>query len=168
MPSWRFRGREPVGYSEIISTVALLIAGSTFVRNLLRDRPRIQIKSAFYDGSESAEFEPNPQPSIQVVVVNTGTRPVILRVIGGADDKGRGSGRMIEYEKGGTRLGKHERWEHTIKNEDTVDPYSNEPEDILFTHMWIEDSLGNRHLIPDSYDLVPKLQATLFVRAKPE
>jgi hypothetical protein len=87
-------------------------------------------------------------------------------MVGGSDDSDHWSGTFIAHEKGGIRLGEHERWEHSIKNEDTVDPYSDGPRDILFTHMWIEDSLGVRYPIPKSYEYVPKLQATLFTQPR--
>jgi hypothetical protein len=145
----------------VISILALAFTAANFFRGICRDRLRLKITSTFDDG-EALAYGPQHPPSIDIVVINAGTRPVILRMIGGADDKDNWSGSMLNYEKGGIRLGEHERWEHTIRNEDTVDVYSNEPEDVLFTHMWIEDSLGNRYPIPNSYEYVPKLQATLF------
>ena len=152
-----------MGYTgTILSILALAISAASFFRGVFKDRLRLKITSSFDDG-EASEYEPQHAPHIHIVVVNTGTRPVILRMVGGSDDNDNWSGQMLEHEKGGVRLGEHERWEHTITNEDTVDPHSHDPQDILHTHMWIEDSLGNRYPIPNSYELVPKLQATLFV-----
>jgi hypothetical protein len=151
----------------LISILALTFTAANFFRGVYRDRLRLKITSAFDDGQASA-YGPEHTPSIDIVVINAGTRPVILRMVGGSDDNDHGGGMLIAHDKGGIRLGEHERWEHSIKNEETVDPYSDEPRDILFTHMWIEDSLGNRYPIPNSYELVPKLQATLFVRPPAE
>jgi hypothetical protein len=151
----------------VISVLALALTAANFFRGVYKDRLRLKITSRFDDGEASA-YGPEHSPSIDIVVINTGTRPVILRMVGGSDDNDHWSGTLIAHEKGGIRLGEHERWEHSIKNEDTVDPYLDDPRDILFTHMWIEDSLGNRYPIPNSYEFVPKLQATLFVRPKKE
>jgi hypothetical protein len=161
---------ELMGYtSTILAILALAISAASFFRGVFKDRLRLKITSSFDDG-QASPYGPKHAPSIDIVVINAGTRPVILRMVGGSDDDDHwgGSGMLIAHEKGGIRLGEHERWEHSIKNEDTVDQYSDDPRDILFTHMWIEDSLGNRYPIPNSYELVPKLQATLFVRPPAE
>jgi hypothetical protein len=151
----------------VISILALAFTAANFFRSVYRDRLRLRITSTYDDG-EASEYGPEHSPGIDIVVINTGTGPVILRMVGGSDDNDHWGGTLLDHAKGGIRLGQHERWEHSIKNEDTVDVYSSAPEDILFTHMWIEDSLGNRYPIPNSYELVPRLQATLFVKARSE
>lgn len=141
-------------YSAIVATVALIISFANF----WRDRSNVKVSSSFYEGSEW-----DPLPEIRVVMANRGRRSVILRMIGGADDKDNWARTVLDYDKGGIRLGEHERWEHTIRNAHTVDPYAGQ-QDIFFTHMWIEDSLGVRRPIPRSYEYVRKLQATLLSR----
>jgi hypothetical protein len=86
-------------------------------------------------------------------------------MIGGNGEGGGWSAIMWATDKGGIRLGEHERWEHTIESEHMVS--LNTPpdgEDMVFERMWIEDSLGNRRSIPRSKEYVAKLQSSLFVK----
>ena len=151
---------DPMRYAEILSTIALIISVAGFGLSALgvfRDRPRVKVTSTFYSADE---FGPD---QINVVVVNKGRRPVILRMIGGNGEGGGWSATNLATEKGGIRLGEHERWEHTIKPEHTVS-FNPDGEDMRLERMWIEDSLGNRHSIPRSKEYVAKLQSSLFVK----
>jgi hypothetical protein len=104
-----------MSYPEIVSTIALVVSlGSLGVAayNSFRDRPRLKIISAFYEGSEW-----NPAPGISVNVVNHGRRPVILRLLGGYNSQGQYSGVFLEHDKGGIRLGEHERHDFSLEQD---------------------------------------------------
>lgn len=137
-----------------ISTIALVVSLASFgvsLYNSLRDRPRLSIESKFYEGSEY-----NPESRIAVTLINRGRRPVILRMTGGNDDAGNWTADMLESDKGGLRLGEHERHEFRIKKDDTIHVM---PDDdvITFKEMWVEDSLGTRHKIPKSSEYIRRL-----------
>ncbi len=141
-------------YPEIVSTIALVVSLGSFgvsAFNAFRDRPRLKVKSTFYDASEW-----NDEPYIRVEVVNRGRRPVILRMIGGYHSDGGGGGESIEHENGGLRLGEHERHDFTIDKEKAVLQGPDGP-DHPYERMWIEDTLGNRHAIPNSRAYLKKL-----------
>jgi hypothetical protein len=149
-----------VHYAEILSTIALFISIASFglsALSVFRDRPRVKVTSTFYAASD---FNPD---GIHVVVVNKGRRPVILRTVGGSGEGGGWSATSLATDKGGIRLGEHERWEHTIEPEHTVS-INPEGEGMIFERMWIEDSLGNRHSIPRSREYVATLQSSLFAK----
>lgn len=142
------------GYSEILSTVAIVLSLGSFAisaRGAFLDRPRLKIKSTFYDGSGF-----NENPSIYVEVVNAGRRPVILRTIGGYDKHGSFGGTLIDHEKGGRRLGEHERYEYTVYQHDAVFIDVDGPDDP-YERLAIEDSLGNRYVVPNSREHIPLL-----------
>lgn len=139
--------------STITSILAILIAiGSLGVSiyNVRRDRAHLKIKARYIPASE---YGPD---RIHVVMVNAGRRPVILRVIGGNDSQGKWSGTFLEHENGGMRLGEHERYERTFTKDDTVSLIP-EAEDIIYDELWVEDSLGVRHVVPDSKALLKQL-----------
>ena len=135
-------------------TIALVVSLGSFgvsALNAFRDRPRVKVTGTFYEASEY-----NMEPYIAVQVVNRGRRPVILRMVGGFDSSGNAGGEYMEYDKGGLRLGEHERYEFNIEKEKAVMQGPDGPEDP-FVQMFIEDSLGNRHAIPRSGEYLKKL-----------
>ena len=79
-------------------------------------------------------------------------------MLGGHNSQREYSGIYLERDKGGLRLGEHERHDFSIKKEDgfMVDPDS---VDVPYVHMYIEDSLGNRHTIPRSREYLVKLHS---------
>lgn len=140
-------------YSEIVSTLALLVAcGSLVVAFLVacRDRPRLKIVARFIDASD---YGPD---RIELKFINLGRRPVILRTLGGTSRDGTWSAEFLEREKGGIRLGEHEAFEHTICKEDTL-AFHPSNEDLLYDTLWLEDSLGRRHPVLASQALIKKL-----------
>jgi hypothetical protein len=141
--------------SDVLAIIAILISvGSLGVSfyGTYQDRPRLRIQSQYSAESEYGLSQ------IRVIMVNEGRRPVILRLIGGCNSTGAEGGSSIEYEKGGLRLAEHERYERTLEKEDTVQ-FDPEGEDFTFSKMWIEDSLGNRHEIPNSEAFIKRLWA---------
>lgn len=140
-------------YSDILSTVALIVSlGSLSVSAYvaLRDRPRLKITSRYIAASE---YSPN---RIILTLINKGRRPVILRLLGGTSKDEKWTATFLEQEKGGLRLGEHERYDHTIEKEDTV-IFHNDNDDLFFERLWVEDSIGNRHYVPNSRDHINKL-----------
>jgi hypothetical protein len=143
------------------STIALLVSiGSLVVSlggvgvsayNSLRDRPRLKVTSRFFDVSDLG----SPR-RIYVNVVNKGRRPVILRLLGGYDNRGEFSGTFFDQDKGGLRLGEHERHDFKIEPDDAFIRGPDGPEEP-YERMWIEDSLGNRYAIPRSREYIRQL-----------
>lgn len=140
--------------SDVLAIVALIISVASLLLSFYatyQDRPRLKVTSNFIEASEWGPAR------IHVTMINAGRRPVILRLLGGADSSGDWSGSFLEHDKGGVRLGEHERHEADIEKDDT---YFTTPvgEDLLFESMWVEDSLGNRHAIPNSASYIKKLR----------
>lgn len=139
-------------YSSVISTIALIVSVGSFgvaAYNAFRDRPRLRVTTKFYEFSEWGPAR------MDVVVVNMGRRPVILRLLGGHTSSDSYGGTLLESAKGGLRLGEHERHEFRIERDDAILPGPDGPE--TYERMWIEDSLGDRHPIPQSQEHIPKL-----------
>jgi hypothetical protein len=146
-----------------LAVVALCVAGgSLFVSALslglssyvaFRDRARLKITSQFF---EASEYGPD---RIITTMMNIGRRPVILRLVGGSAGKTAWSAQHIDHDDGGKRLGEHERYEHTFTKDDIVhfDPDSGpDDEPLIFETLWVEDSLGVRHPIPKSRQLIER------------
>jgi hypothetical protein len=140
----------------VVSALALAVSLGSLAVSLyvaLRDRPRLKVSSQFF---EAWEYGPD---KIHVTLVNLGRRPVILRLIGGLDGNGNSGGTYLEHAKGGLRLGEHERHEFDIAKDDTMQ-FNPDGPDVTYERMWVEDSLGNRHAIPNSRRLIEKLWST--------
>jgi len=130
---------------EIIAILALIISMISLGFSAyfgLRDRGRLRATSRFFPASEHGPIR------IVVTLVNTGRRPILLRLIGGSDGKGKWSGHYLGDDKTGLRLGEHERHELTLEREDLVF-FHPEDDDFIFETLWVEDSLGRRHAVRD-------------------
>jgi len=146
-------GTVTLGFAEIVSIVAICVSLASLgvaLYTALRDRARLKIKSKFFSASE---YGPD---RIVVSMVNAGRRPVVLRLIGGHDSHGQWGGSYLEREKGGLRLGEHEHYEYKFEKEDTVLMVP-DGDDLFFEELWVEDSLGIRHAIPDSKAYIKRL-----------
>ncbi|WP_157776341.1 hypothetical protein [Burkholderia stabilis] len=134
------------GAAFAVSFASLCVSGHV----AFRDRARLSVFSKFIPASD---YGPN---RIVVTMVNTGRRPVILRLIGGADAAGKWSAEYLGHKDGGLRLGEHERYEHTFNKEDTVKfhPYD---DDLFLKTLWVEDSLGIRHKVPNASQYIERL-----------
>jgi len=143
--------------SDVLAIIAILISIASFCVSfytIFQDRPRLRIRSKYI---EESEYGPR---SIHITMVNAGRRPIILRLIGGTDSTGHWACSYIEHEKGGLRLTEHERYERTVEKDDTVHfAFDPDDEDIFYSIIWVEDSLGNRHAIPNSEAHIKKLWA---------
>ncbi|WP_175852465.1 hypothetical protein [Burkholderia cepacia] len=147
-------------YIEAMPTFAEYMSGAAFAVSLtslclsghvaFRDRARLNVSSKFIPASD---YGPD---RIVVTMVNTGRRPVILRLIGGADAAGKWSAEYLGREDGGLRLGEHERYEHTFNKDDTV-KFHPEDDGLFLKTLWVEDSLGVRHKVPRASEYIERL-----------
>ena len=136
-----------------LSVIALVVSAASLSVSAyvaFRDRARLKLISKFH---EASEWGPS---RIHVTVLNQGRRIAILRLIVGLDSDGDWSGQFIEHEKGGRRLAEHERYEFDVKKDDTIDFNRDGPE-FVYETLWVEDSLGVRHQVPNSRELIKKL-----------
>ncbi|HEY4213763.1 MAG TPA: hypothetical protein VGM84_19960 [Steroidobacteraceae bacterium] len=137
----------------LVSVGSLLVSGAGFVIsavNAYRDRPRLNVSSKLHNDDNGDPYR------IAVTVVNSGRRPVILRMIGGYGREGGWGGTYLESEKGGIRLGEHEQHVFKLEKEGVVLLDKNGP-DVPYDSMWIEDTLGNRHKIPNSREHITRM-----------
>jgi hypothetical protein len=128
----------------VISLASPLLAGYV----IFRDRARLKITSAFYAASEYGPAR------IQVVMINVGRRPVIVRMIGGSAGTDW-NGEYIESAHGGKRLGENERYEYTFTRDEAV--AFTPDEDFVYEKLWVEDSLGIRYPVPNSEVFLKRL-----------
>lgn len=144
-------------YSDILSSIAIVVSlGSLGVSAYVafRDRPRLKVSGQFFRASR------NDPSRIVLTLINVGQRPVILRQLGGTSKVGKWSVAFPGQGPGGLRLGEHERYEHTIKKEDTVS-FDVDKDDTSLGSLWIEDSLGNRYHVPNSKEDIGRLWSGL-------
>lgn len=136
--------------TRLLSALGVLVTLGIFFYNSRRERPRLKVTRRFYPASEWGPA------SVSVSVVNTGRRPVTLRMLGGCDRNGRGGGTYLEHSKGGIRLGENERYDFSLKWLDTFMTGPDDP-DIPYASMWVEDSLSKRHYIPGYRRFIKKM-----------
>lgn len=129
----------------IISLISL--SGSIYFG--LLDRAKLQIKSAYYPASEYG------QANISIHIANSGRRPIIIRMWAGENEEGNWVGSFFGKSTEGLRLDENEREELHLSKEDLVSSGPDDP--IIFSKLWIEDSLGKRYPIPNSETLVKQL-----------
>ena len=104
-------------FAEKLSTAAILISVASFfiaARSAFLDRTRLKVSSVFHEADEWGPAQ------VVVTVINKGRRPAILRLFGGTDANGIGSGEFFDHEKGGLRLAENERYERTVRRDDTM------------------------------------------------
>ena len=133
-----------------VSVGGLLVSGAGFVLNAFRDRPRLTVSSNLWhdDVGNPCKFH--------VSVVNKGRRPVILKMLGGNSRTGGWGGTYFASTKGGIRLGEHEHYEFEIDKEGGIlldESGPGGPYDV----MWIQDTLGDRHDIPNTREYIEQL-----------
>jgi hypothetical protein len=132
MPTW-----VPVLISALAFLVSLTSLGFS-IYNIVRDRARIQIKSQFYPPSQYGKGH------ISITIMNTGRRPMILRMLGYEGDDNWVGAWFGDHERG-LRLGENERHDVTVSAEDLG---QDTPDDTInVTTIWLEDSLGRRYTI---------------------
>jgi hypothetical protein len=138
----------------MLSVIALLVALVCFAAahfGFLCDRARLRITTKLYPGS------PNLGPAHLVIgMINVGRRPLVLRSIGGPNNVGEWSGALLGLENEGIRLAENERYDYTLEKPDTM--YRRADKEIEFETLWVEDSQGVRHKVPDSAALIKRLR----------
>lgn len=140
--------------AEIISIIALLASFASLSASLyfnLRDRARIIAKSTYYPGRDG------DAPSVAISVVNAGRRPIILRMLAGEDGKGEWVGTLLNPKESGYRLAEHERYDIRLLRDDLV--AFTPDDDVIFTNLWFEDTLGRRHSVAGARENTGKLWA---------
>jgi hypothetical protein len=130
----------------VISVGSLLVSGF----NYFRDRAVLKATSRFIE-------PPEDNPYVYVRIVNKGRRPIILRMWGGTDGK-EWSGRFFDKAKEGLRLAEHEMHDFTIDRDGLYNPTPDA--DIVYSDLWVEDTLGRRHKIKGAKANVAKLWAS--------
>jgi len=136
-----------------LALIAILVSVTSPVLTYYQvrlDRPRLKVQATFYEASEYGAAR------IALAVINAGRRPMILRLLGGTDVEGHWGGDHLDSRNGGVRLAEHERFEKTLFKEDTI-LLQGEGKDIVYRTMWVEDSLGDRHVIPNSDSYIKRL-----------
>ena len=140
--------------AEIISLLALLISIISLLTSAhfgWRDRGRLKTFCNFYPASEYGRAK------IVVVIINTGRRPINLRLLGGTDRNGHWSGQFFGDYKEDFFLKEHGRHEVTMN---IADLESFGDEDILeYVDLWIEDSLGSKYIVKNSLENIEKMRA---------
>lgn len=132
----------------IVSIVSLMISWYFG----FRDKAHIKTFAKFYP------YRPDhDRARIEIKIVNSGRRPVILTMFGG-DFKDKGwCGAYIGKEKKGIRLEEHEKYETTVYSEDLV-CISPEEEYSEYINFWFENTLGQRYKVNNSEELIKKLR----------
>jgi len=141
--------------AEFIAALALVVSALSFgvsVFSSWRDRARLVTSSRFI-----AWWDDN-DAHVNVFVVNTGRRPLILRMWVGAESKDNWVGTYLGTEKSGLRLGEHERHEFKLKKQDLLE--FTPDGDVSIQDLWFEDTLGRRHLVKGARENLAKLRAS--------
>ena len=141
--------------AEIIASLALFVSiiSLGFSAHFgLRDRGKLKATSRFYAASEYGPAK------IVVILINTGRRPINLRLLGGSDKDGRWSGQFFGDYKEDFYLNEHGRHEVTMNREDLG--AFNQDDIIQYEVLWVEDSLGNKHPVKDSKENIAKVWAS--------
>ena len=96
---------------------------------------------------------------MQVKVINAGRRVAVLQVFGGTHVGGGSSGEMLGDNRTGHSLSEQEALEKTYRWEDL---HMMAPDGDVHTYecLYVEDTLGRRHVIKDSKKNIKKLLAT--------
>lgn len=138
--------------------LSICVSGLAFIAAIVslylhfQDRPSLKIISKFVPGSGYGAAY------IAVSIINAGKRPLIVRMWGGNGENGNWVGEFLGEKKKGLRLAEKERHDMALKKDDM---FATTPGDkVIFNELWIEDSLGKRHAVPNSKEYVSKLLNT--------
>jgi hypothetical protein len=132
--------------AELLALVSLAVSVTSLSFSAyfgLRDRGRVRAESTIYPATEYT------YPRISIAVVNNGRRPIVLRMLVGTSDKGTSVGKYLGKRNSGLRLAEHERVEVNLEAEDAIGMTAEEGS-IVFTDLWVEDSLGRRYRVKNA------------------
>ncbi len=135
-----------VAITAIIISIVSLSASIYFG---LLDRAKLLIKPKYYGCSEYGPA------NISIHIANAGRRPIIIHMWAGEDENGEWEGRFFGKSGEGVRLDEKDREDLVLYREDMISQALDEP--IVFSKLWIEDSLGERYPVPGSEHLVKRL-----------
>ena len=141
--------------ADVFAIIALLLSITSLGFSAyfgLRDRGRIRAESTYYPASEYTYAR------MSITLVNEGRRPVVLRMLVGTNEQGKWTGEYLGKKKRGLRLGEHERLDITFEREDAIGMTAED--DIVFTDLWVEDSLGRRYRVRNASEHLQKLMAS--------
>ncbi len=135
--------------SIVFSSTALIISiFGVYLR--YQDKPVLKIISSY-----SPTTENYGNSYIALSLINAGKRPLIIRMWGGNDKDGKWIGSYINNQKTGLRLDEKERYDIALHKDDML---KMTPDDnVIFSELWVEDSLGKRYSVPNSKEYVSKL-----------
>lgn len=117
-----------------------------------QDKPVLKIISKYYLSSDLSAAH------IALSIVNAGKRPLIVRMWGGNDNNGDWVGEFIGKQQKGIRLGEKDRYDIELYKENMIGMTPDD--DVIFSELWVEDSLGKRYTVPNSRKYVSKLLNT--------
>lgn len=138
-----------------IASMALMISLASLAISIyfgLLDRAKLQIESNYYPDTEYSKGQ------ISIAITNAGRRPTSILMWAGEDDEGNWVGSYFRDAKQAVRLDEHARQELTLYAHDLV---ANTQDDVvIFSKLWIEDSLGKRHSVPNSEQYIKNLMVS--------
>ena len=104
---------------------------------------KIKAESRYFAGSQDYD-----RAHLLIRVVNHGRRIAILRMFGGDLEGGGYSATFLGDEHAGILLGEHEFYERKFYVEEVEHIYPDRESNYI--ELWIEDSLGKRHIVKNS------------------
>ena len=138
------------------ATVALVISGLSFVVSFwiaFRDRSRLHLKSKFIENHP--EYGPD---QIWFKATNKGRRPIYIRMVGGNLRTHGWVGTHIGETDFGLKLEEGQFYEAYWRKSDI---FADGPDfDDEYVDIWLEDSHGKRHKVPNSKKYIQKLKAS--------
>jgi|GEM_PF-1785691 len=138
------------------ATVALIISGLSFAVsfwNVFRDRSRLDLKSGLIESHPEYGHE-----QIWFKAINKGRRPIYIRTVGGNLSVHGWMGTHIGETDFGLKLEEGQFYEaYWNRNDIFADGPDFEDE---YIDIWLEDSHGKRHKIPNSKKYIQRLKAS--------
>lgn len=110
----------------------------------LRDRAKIHTSCNYYPLSE------HRPASMKVSIVNSGRRPIVLRMICKSDKQGHWVGEYIGDDKKGYQLGEHEGYEIRLTEENLFGTVPEEGDLMEIDDLYFEDFLGKKYPIKNA------------------
>lgn len=152
-----FQNLTPTHWIAFAALMVSLVSLNFSILSYLRDRPKLKITAKRYLSEQYPGY-------IEIKAVNVGRRPIFLIILWGRERDGARSGSFLDYEGPGVKLSEHEfktfKITHLPRGENQYSPtVMNDDDDFIeFDQMWIEDSLGRRHSVPNMTALLFELR----------
>jgi hypothetical protein len=139
--------------SNYIASAALIVSVASLAVSIYfsqKDRMNIKAESRYFAGHP--DFD---RTHLLIRVVNHGRRIAILRMCGGDLEGGGWGATSLGGKHAGISLGEHEFYEQKFYVEEVE--YSDPVREAYYNKLWIEDSLGRRHLVKNSEEHIKRL-----------